>query len=129
MDIKKILIIDDSPVARAILKKCLPKDKEFLVVEAEGGREGLEIFKAEKPDLTFLDLTMPEMDGFETLILLRKENPSALIVVMTADRQRETAKRVMDSGGTLITYKPAKPDQVKIIFNQIDKLEALGRIS
>ena len=56
VDIEKILIIDDSPVARAILKKCLPKDKDFLILEAEGGREGLELFKAEKPDLTFLEI-------------------------------------------------------------------------
>ena len=129
VDIEKILIIDDSPVARVILRKCLPKERDYQVLEAGGGREGLELFKTEKPDLTFLDLTMPELDGFETLKLLRAENPTALIVVMTADRQRETAKRVMESGGSLITYKPAKPEQVKIIFSQISKLENPGRLS
>ncbi|MGZ5576330.1 MAG: response regulator, partial [Methylobacter sp.] len=61
--VRKILIIDDDPAVRAAFKLILEDD--FLVREAESGLQGIEMTLAERPDLIFLDLRMPGIDGVE----------------------------------------------------------------
>lgn len=64
----RTLIIDDEPLAREKLRGFLEKEKDFeIVAECRDGREALETIEAEEPDLVFLDVQMPEMDGFEVL--------------------------------------------------------------
>jgi two-component system chemotaxis response regulator CheY len=104
--IKKILIVDDSPVSRRILKKCLPKGQGFEVVEAGDGKEGLEKFIEFKPDVTLLDLTMPVMDGFEALQEIKKVNSEAVVIVLTADVQKKTIEKVTASGASMVIPKP-----------------------
>ena len=65
--IKKILIVDDSPIARKMLKSCLPKDQEYEFHEAGDGKEGFGKYMEINPDLTFMDLTMPIMTGYESI--------------------------------------------------------------
>ena len=77
---KKILIVDDSPVSRQIVKKCLPKDQTFEIYEAVNGQDGLEQFKKNNPDVTFLDLTMPVMDGLEALGEIKKIELCLLLI-------------------------------------------------
>ena len=62
------------PVARAIVKKCLPEDRDFELTEASNGQEGVQKFKEVRPDLTLLDLTMPVMDGFDALKAIKEED-------------------------------------------------------
>ncbi len=71
---KKLLIVDDSPIARKIMKKILPKEDGFEIFEATNGLEGLNKFKEIRPDITFMDLTMPVMDGVEALEEIKKIN-------------------------------------------------------
>ncbi|MCP4369288.1 MAG: response regulator, partial [Deltaproteobacteria bacterium] len=59
---KKLLIVDDSPIARKMTKKIIPNKEDFEVFEATNGLEGLNKFKEISPDITFMDLTMPVMD-------------------------------------------------------------------
>ena len=61
--IKKILIVDDSPISRKIMKSCIPKDRGYELCEASDGFAGVEAYKSFQPDVTFMDLTMPVMDG------------------------------------------------------------------
>jgi len=87
--IHTILIVDDSTISRKIVKKCLPKDREFELFEAGDGLAGLEKFKEVKPDLVFLDLTMPVMDGVQALKEMLKVDQDAVVVVQTADVQKK----------------------------------------
>ena len=103
---KKILIVDDSPVSRQIVKKCLPKDQTFEIYEAGNGQDGLEQFKKNNPDVTFLDLTMPVMDGLEALGEIKKIDGNASVVVLTADIQQKTHDKVMDLGALMLVPKP-----------------------
>jgi two-component system chemotaxis response regulator CheY len=93
-----ILIVDDSPVARKILKSCLPSDRSFEILEAGDGQEGLEMFEREHPDLTFTDLTMPVLDGVQALERMKKMRPEAMIVVCSADIQQKTIDRILALG-------------------------------
>jgi two-component system chemotaxis response regulator CheY len=121
---EKVLIVDDSPVARMIVKKCLPKPRAFEVFEAGDGREGLAKFRELRPDITFLDLTMPVMDGFEALAEIRKVDPAAVVIVLTADIQQKTVDRVMAAGA--VTVVP-KPPSTELIEEALVKADSLSR--
>lgn len=118
MKIEKILLIDDSPIARIILKKCIPQGYETM--EADSGEKGLEVLNEFRPDLVFLDLTMPGMDGFETLERIKKLNSDLPVVVISADRQKASIKRVIELGAWNSLQKPPKPE---IIRQTITKIE------
>ncbi len=75
---QKILIVDDDSTLRAALTRYL-KDRGFLVRNAASGREGLDSFTQDPPDLIVSDVVMPEMDGFELCTRVRESEPGQLI--------------------------------------------------
>jgi len=77
-----ILTIDDEDQIRNSFRLFL-EDHDFDVIEAKNGREGLDIFRHEKPDLVLCDLRMPEMDGLEVLQTIKSESPDTPIVVVS----------------------------------------------
>jgi two-component system, chemotaxis family, chemotaxis protein CheY len=112
----KILIIDDSVVARMSLKRCLPKDQGHEFTEAVDGKTALETFRSVKPNVTFLDLTMPDKSGVEVLFELRREFPKAVIIIISADVQKQTKERVEQLGAFAILKKPPAPEMVQHIL-------------
>ena len=108
--IKKILIIDDSPVARMLLKKCIVGD--FEIFEAGSGEEGLDLLNSINIDITFLDLTMPGMNGIEVLEKMIEINPKAKVVILSADRQSTTIKEAISLGAFTVLKKPPRQDKI-----------------
>jgi len=117
--IKKILIVDDSPIARKMLKSCLPKDQEFEFFEAGDGREGFEKYKTIVPDVTFMDLTMPVMTGYEAIEEIIKHDKNAVIIVVTADVQMKAIKTVMESGAYMVLKKPLKREDIQSALSKV----------
>ena len=78
---KKVLIVDDEEEIREITKKKL-KQNNYEVFTAAGGKEALEISKANKPDLILLDIAMPAMDGYQTCEELKKDKDTKDIPVL-----------------------------------------------
>lgn len=113
--VKKVLIVDDSRTARFFLKSCIPSEG-FEIHEAENGEVGVARFRELNPDLTFMDLTMPVMDGFDAIAVIRGEFPEAPIVVLTADVQRQTRERIADAGVTTFLQKPPRKDVVRKVL-------------
>ena len=111
--IKKILIVDDSPIARKMLKSCLPKDQGYEFHEAGDGKEGCEKYVQIRPDITFMDLTMPVMTGYEAIEEIIKNDRNALIIVVTADVQMKAIKRVLDLGAYMVLKKPLKKEEIQ----------------
>ncbi|HLA87955.1 MAG TPA: response regulator transcription factor [Anaerolineales bacterium] len=90
----RILIVDDHAVVRKGLAMVLRLEPSFEVVgEAENGRVGLEAAKKLNPDIVLVDLVMPEMDGQEMALALRKSNPNIKIMMLTGT---EVDDRVFD---------------------------------
>ncbi|MBF0563882.1 MAG: response regulator [Nitrospirae bacterium] len=110
--IKKILIIDDSVTARFFIKSCIHDDTEYEIFEAGDGKQGVDIFKQIQPDLTFLDLTMPEMNGFEALNEIKSTNKDAVVVILTADIQKKTFERVTKLGALMLIKKPPTKESI-----------------
>ncbi|MFH2065494.1 MAG: response regulator [Pseudomonadota bacterium] len=124
--INKILIVDDSPVARRMLKTCIPKDKGYEVFEAGNGQEGFEKYKELKPDIVFMDLTMPVMDGYQATAKIKEFDKEAVVIVTTADIQPKSIASVMELGAFTLLKKPAKAESIQEAISKVEiKLKKL----
>ena len=101
----RVLLVDDSGTARRILKSILPKPLLLDLVEARGGEEAIAICRAQKIDLMFLDLTMPEIDGFGVLSALNDLVAELPIIVVSADIQPQAQERVKSLGARAFIKK------------------------
>ena len=116
---KKILIIDDSQFTRLNLSNFL-KQNNYEICEAEHGIAGLEAIKKHLPDCIISDLLMPEMDGYEFIESMNKQNIKIPVIILTADIQETTRKKLMESGAVGIMNKPPKyPDLLNLIESSI----------
>src|SRR6201990_3671490 len=80
----RILAVDDHPLFRSGIAALLATQPDMnLVAEASNGREAIEQFRAHRPDITLMDLQMPEMNGLDALVAIREESPEARIIVLT----------------------------------------------
>src|ERR1044072_3677747 len=83
----KTLIVDDEPLARRNLRLLLSKDQQIEILdECRNGREAVKAINSLSPDLIFLDIQMPEMDGFDVLAHVGPENIHAIIFVTAFDQ-------------------------------------------
>lgn len=116
----KILVVDDSKLARLTLIKTLKEhEPSSEIYEAENGLIAVELFKAEKPNIVFLDLTMPVMDGFEALKHIIKIDPKAQVVVVSADIQTQAQAKVLALGAKLMVPKPINSEKMLGVLQQL----------
>jgi len=108
----RILICDDSSLARKQMARALPKNWNAEVTFAFDGRNALEKLRAGAGELMFLDLNMPEMDGYEVLDAIRKEDLPVLTIVVSGDIQPEARARVRKLGAIEFIKKPTDTDLV-----------------
>jgi len=118
--IKKILIIDDSPIAKVILCGCLPAGRSFEIIEANDGEAGVKRFIESNPDLTITDLMMPVMDGMQALQKMKEIRKDALIVVCSADIQPKSIERVMELGAFTMIKKPPSKEIIADLFSKLE---------
>lgn len=114
----KVLIIDDSALARRMLIRILEKEK-CEIIEAKDGAEGLEKFYLEKPDITFLDLNMEGIPGIEILAKIKELDPLAKVIVATADIQRFTREEVERLKADGFVNKPFKDEEILNLIKNI----------
>ena len=80
----KVLAVDDHPLVRQGIASLIGIQPDMVLVgEASNGRDAIQHFRADRPDVTLMDLQMPEMDGLDALITIRSEFPYARIIVLT----------------------------------------------
>jgi two-component system chemotaxis response regulator CheY len=104
-----LLICDDSLMARKQVTRSLPAGWEVDITYATNGLEGLAAIRAGRGEMVFLDLTMPEMDGYQVLEAVREEGHKSIIIVISGDIQPAARARVIQLGALDFIQKPVNP--------------------
>ena len=115
----KIMIVDDAAFMRMMIKNTLTKNGFSDFVEAQDGAEAGEKYDAEKPDMVFMDITMPNMDGLQALKKIKEGNPDARIVMCTAMGQQSMVVEAIKYGAKDFIVKPFNAERIVEAANQI----------
>ena len=113
-----IVIADDSLLARKVLTKALPADWDIDVSYASNGREALALYREGKASVMFLDLTMPDMTGYQVLEALQHEDLNTFVIVVSADVQPMAQERVRSLGAVAFIAKPVSPEALLPILKE-----------
>jgi chemotaxis protein CheY-P-specific phosphatase CheC len=111
-----VLICDDSSMARKQMARALPSNWDVDISFAENGLEGLRAIRAGKGEVLFLDLNMPEMDGYQVLEAIRAQDLPTMVIVVSGDIQPEAYQRVMRLGALAFIKKPVSSEQIAEIL-------------
>ena len=95
----RVLVVDDHPLVREGIARQIELEPDMtLVAEASNGREAIQQFRALRPDVTLMDLQMPDMGGLDALIAIRNEFPEARILVLTTYKGDVQIMRALKNG-------------------------------
>ena len=107
----KILVVDDHFVVRMGVSTLVNAQDDMTVIgEAANGRQGVELFRANKPDVTLMDLRMPEMNGVDAITAIRNEFPEARIIVLSTYDGDEDIYRAFQAGARAYLLKDMHHD-------------------
>jgi two-component system nitrogen regulation response regulator NtrX len=122
----KILLIDDEEAIRLSLRGIL-EDEGYTVIEAGSAEEGIAMIDSESPDLAFLDVWLPGMDGLEAQKLLHTSHPELPVVVISGHGTIETAVTAIQHGAYDFIEKPLSLDKVLIVTRRALEAGTLRR--
>jgi DNA-binding NarL/FixJ family response regulator len=102
----RILAVDDHPILRQGIAGLIADESDMtLVAEAANGREAIQQFRTHHPDITLMDLQMPEMNGLDAMIAIRGEFPDARVIVLTTYTGDVQARRALQAGARAYLLK------------------------
>jgi CheY-like chemotaxis protein len=105
-------------MARKQVKRSLPSHWDVEITFAKNGVEGIEAIREGKAEMVFLDLTMPELDGYGVLEKVKEEQLKAIIIVISADIQPEARERVMSLGALDFIKKPVDTNKLEEVLKR-----------
>lgn len=107
-----LLIIDDDPAACRIFKKIIEKEGYRVLTATDAGK-GLRLIKEKSPEIVFLDIKMPRIDGIELLRRIRKANQNVIVIMLTGFATLDTARKAMELGAHDYVTKPFDLEAIK----------------
>lgn len=121
---KKILIVDDEVHIKMLLEQTLEELEDDFDVElftASDGEEGLEFIRNERPDLVFLDIMMPKMNGYEVCRIVMEDDDlnHIKIILLTAKGQEVDRKQGLELGAEMYMTKPFDPDEILKVSKEL----------
>ena len=95
----RVLVVDDHSLVREGIRRLIELESDMAVIaEASNGREAIQHFREHRPDVTLMDLQMPEMNGFDAMLAIRGECPDAKIIVLTTYKGDTQILRALKAG-------------------------------
>jgi DNA-binding response OmpR family regulator len=122
-ELKKVLIVDDEETLTWSMAKSLSKDKDkYEVMIANNGKEALNLLKMNKIDLVISDIRMPDINGLDLLVRIKKEHPETKVIIMTAYGSSDVQKEANRRGSLFYVEKPFEISDIrKIIIDLIGR--------
>jgi two-component system, chemotaxis family, chemotaxis protein CheY len=114
----KILLVDDEVHVRKFIGILLRQLGAPTVLEAGNGRDAVEIYQRETPDLVLLDVNMPIQDGIQTLRQLREIDPECVVVMLTSLANRQTVEEALQLGAANYIRKDTPKDEIVATLRQ-----------
>ena len=106
------MVVDDTLFMRRMLRDLLSRQGYTIAAEARNGREAVEQYLQQRPDLVVMDITMPEMDGIEAVRAILQADPAARVVMCSALGQDGPVMEALQAGAWEFVLKPFLPDKV-----------------
>ncbi len=116
---KRALVVDDSPYIQKELTKILERHGCEVVATASNGLEAVKKYKELRPDFVTLDLVMPQMGGIQTLVLLRKIDPQATVIMVSSMSSRDKIVECAKAGAKHYILKPFEEEKVVEVLNKV----------
>jgi len=117
---KTFLLADDATFIRKILRDMIEQNENYTVIgEAGDGKEAVEKATVLQPDVMTMDITMPEMDGFEALPLIISKSPRTKVIVVSAIANQEQILKALRRGAVDFIMKPFDKNRVYEVINKI----------
>ena len=116
----RILSVDDHPRYREGIAALLAAHPDMnLVAQASNGQEGINLFRTHRPDVTLIDLRLPDMSGIDTAAAIRTEFPEARIIILTTFDSETERKRALAAGVSAFVLKGASPRKLMETIQQV----------
>ncbi|MCL6447164.1 MAG: response regulator [Armatimonadetes bacterium] len=125
---KKVLIVDDAAFMRMMIKNIITKHGYEVAGEAENGKQAVALYSELKPDLVTMDITMPEMDGIESVKAIRSLDQNANIIMISAMGQQAMVMDAIQAGAKDFIVKPFQQERVlQAIERVLNRPRAAGK--
>lgn len=119
MENKKVLIVDDAIFMRSMLKRAINSAGTYDVLEAPNGEAALAVYRETFPDLVFLDISMPGINGIEALRQIMEINEHAVVIMCSAIGQESMIVEALKIGAADFIVKPFKTEQIAAALHKV----------
>jgi two-component system, chemotaxis family, chemotaxis protein CheY len=118
---KRVVLVDDDEQLRLVIRAAINSMPCEVVGEGASGEDAVALFRQHRPDLLLLDVAMPGMSGLDALREIRREFPSAFVIMLTASGDLETVKACIGAGAARYILKDTSVVRIRVMVG-----EALG---
>ena len=116
----RVLSVDDHALLREGIASIITHESDMsLVAQASGGREAIEQYRKHQPDVTLMDLRMPDLGGIDALLAIRAEFPEARIIMLTTFDGDAEVQRALEAGARAYMLKSMPPKELVEVIRQV----------
>jgi DNA-binding NarL/FixJ family response regulator len=117
----RVFSVDDHPIMRKGLAMLINSQPGMMMVaQACNGREAIELFREHKPDVTLMDLSLPDMSGIDAMIAIRTEFPAARVIILTTFESDSESRRALAEGACAYMLKGMPPNDLAETIRQVN---------
>lgn len=121
----RVLSVDDHALLREGIAAIINHQSDMVLVsQASGGREAIQLYREHRPDVTLMDLRMPDLSGIDALLAIRAEFPEARIIILTTFEGDVEVQRALQAGARAYLLKSIPPSQLVRAIRQVHQGEA-----